>query len=254
VKVRFAWESEDLIWSVIPDEYEGNLILEIRNPLKKTVNFLAIHKTSGKLIFDGFSETPDWWSRPRYAFRNTLLIERYQNPDLPETLGLMAFDFPSESLIWENPYLRFYQANGNQFMAETQNMGLKLFRLADGTLDDATSFSNELHSTFKYPFTLNSEYPLHTEILEFINAKTGLTQITNIQYGEPGGHILLDCETSNSETISRHLLIINKNGNLILEKKWTVAHNYSLFIQFFWSENTLFVIENQHLLTAYELD
>jgi hypothetical protein len=248
---KYAWETEDLIWSVLPDCAAESLVLEIRNTTSKLLNFIALDIHSGQMIFDGFDIDLPWWSRPRYAFKHQILLEDFANPDIPEARGLSVWHMESNKLSWENPFLRFVTAKKDVLICETQQAQQINISLNNGEPTD----EEQANATFalQYPIWLEPEFRSYEGIAAFLQTKGGFEQVRQIQYGETGNLMLVLFE-ANSSTENKFLWLMRPDGELVLEKKWASEHNSKPVIQFFWTENTLFVLENKHLLTAYELD
>ncbi len=253
MKEKFSWESEDVIWGVWPDQLLGNLVLEVRNPAQKTVNFVVIHAEHGSLIFQGFDQSLDWWSVTRYVDNGILLVESYQNNDLPETRGLKAFSYIKNDLMWENPFLGFVQASQHYLECKTPQDETIWVTLQDGNPAKSPGLS-QFTSPFGHVQWLSPAFRIYDQLLAYLNTHSGFTEVKNVYYGEPLGCMLLSFEAEDEMHKMKCLWLMNEAGERLWEKKWNILNNSQPLIQFFWTETTLFVLENQHLITAYELD
>ncbi len=253
MKEKFAWESEDVIWEVWLDSALGNLVLEVRKPTERSLNFIAIHAELGHVVFDGFDQQPDWWAKTRYAHSGMLVMERYNNPDLPETLGLLAYNYLINSLAWENPFLRFSHAVDQSLCCQTTQQESLWIALIDGEQTTTPTETRE-SKQFDHVQLLRPDFRSYNDLIAFIVQKSGFTEVQNLYYGEPQSKIMLGFEAQTETNKIQCLWLLNTDGVTLWEKKWEFNHNSQPLIQFFWSENTLFVLENQHLITAYELD
>lgn len=251
VTEKYAWETEELIWGVLYDSPTGSLILEIRNTHSKSLNFIALDIHSGQMTFDGFDVELPWWSRPRHVFEQGILLEDFANPDIPEARGLSVWHMAENARRWENPFLRYVSAHEDVLLCETQQTQPVWIAIKNGepTQEKQSMSSGILH----YPIWLEPAFRNYDSIVAFLLAKGAPEQVRHIQYGEIGKYMLVLFEACSTNECT-YLWLMQPDGELVLEKKWTSAHNSKPVIQFFWTENTLFVLENKHLLTAYELD
>ena len=114
-KLKPLWTFEaqtpnEIIWKLLISP-SGVLAGEERDIESKTGSLFAIDVTSGKILWRHVVLDEPWWFGSEKATDDTLYIQTFRKPDLPEAKGIIALDIRTGQERWKQPDMSFLFSN-----------------------------------------------------------------------------------------------------------------------------------------------
>ena len=146
-KIHFEEQLSQVIW----DDSAAALAIELRDKEKQVMKLIYLELRSGKqyVIEEGLS----WWYQLQACSQGKLLLNGFEDPGLPMTKGIFAFDARSSQKLWTRPSSHFLHPSTNGIWIEQE--GEKVFiKLEDGLSTNPPSTKDHK----KYEKALASDY------------------------------------------------------------------------------------------------
>lgn len=93
------------IWKVRIDVAQNTAIIEVRNGTEYTTSFHLIDLDAQKEIITDWILHEPWLIGIEDIHNGILYVHQYRSPDIPEHLGIYAYDIHTKLLLWEQPQL-----------------------------------------------------------------------------------------------------------------------------------------------------
>ncbi|MDP4198171.1 MAG: DUF4905 domain-containing protein [Bacteroidota bacterium] len=81
----------------------GILTGEERNIESKTGSLFAIEVLTGRVLWRGITLGEAWWFNSDRVTNDTLFVQTFRKPDLPEPKGIIAIDLHTGNIRWHQP-------------------------------------------------------------------------------------------------------------------------------------------------------
>ena len=158
---------------------DGHILGEARDPEQKIASFFCIDEHDGTPVWEGLRSIDDWWVGLETVEAGRFYLHGYRKPDMPQHLGIRAYDLRSGEQLWQNDDLVFVLAREDAvYAAREQYAGLQFYRLSsdDGSvveeLGQDTEQVNRLRQLlndeedftgYRYPEPFNDGHPAFRE-------------------------------------------------------------------------------------------
>lgn len=90
-----------LIWKIKINKETGLLAIETRNSELKQVAFSVLNFHNGKIHFKENTYQESWNLSLEYLGKENLIIKAYENPNTPESKGIISVNLSDGSVIWQ---------------------------------------------------------------------------------------------------------------------------------------------------------
>jgi hypothetical protein len=134
-KLKAAWRftagpASAIIWKLLisPD---GILTGEERDLDKKTASLFALDVLSGDMLWRDKTIDEAWWFNSERATADTIFIQKFRKPDMPEPKGIIALDIHTGLMRWEQPDVSMLFEYDKKVYAQREAMGRKEFFALD---------------------------------------------------------------------------------------------------------------------------
>ena len=110
-KIKPSWTFEtrspnEVIWKLLISP-SGILAGEERNIENKTGSLFAIDVAKGRILWRHVTMEEPWWFASEQATDDTLYVQTFRKPDLPEPKGIIALNIHDGRERWKQPDLSF---------------------------------------------------------------------------------------------------------------------------------------------------
>ena len=119
-----------IIWKLLisPD---GILAGEERDTEAKTASLFALDVPSGKMLWRDAKIDEAWWFNSERATPESIYIQKFRKPDMPEPKGIIALDIHTGALRWEQPDVSMLFEHDGKIYAQREALGRKEFFAID---------------------------------------------------------------------------------------------------------------------------
>jgi hypothetical protein len=271
IKKKYVHNNNRQIFRLIPT---GNdkLVIEERNIEKKQAYFNCLNITSGKKIFKNLQFDEKFWIGIETVYNDVILFHKFRKPDMPQHLGLIAFDMIKQKAVWENAehtYLfvkddkvyTFQQLfEKREYFAIDINTG----EIVDKLRTDSNSINllreeviaSEDFSSYQFPISFVTQNNVDNRIADMMQDLRENNVITGkIEYVLKEGLLMFNfhkIETDNSLNNSFKAVDLS-TGKFILEKVLNFRTNAFVPDSFFLKDNMLFLLIERTKLEVYTI-
>ena len=112
-------DANTIIWKLLISP-TGILVGEERDIEAKTASLFAVDVLSGKTLWRHITLDEPWWFGSEKATEDTLYVQTFRKPDLPEPKGIIAIDLQSGVKRWHQPEYSFMFAGKDKVFAARQ--------------------------------------------------------------------------------------------------------------------------------------
>ena len=106
IKKNFKFDNKRQIWRILPTETQ-KLVIEERDTEKQQVYFNCVELSNGKTLLKDFQLEEKFWIGIETIKNDIIYFHRFIKPDLPQHIGIIAFDLKSKSILWETDEYTF---------------------------------------------------------------------------------------------------------------------------------------------------
>jgi len=269
IKKNFKFDNKRQIWRILPTD-TGKLVIEERDTEKQQVYFHCLELSNGKTLLKDFQLEEKFWVGIETIKNDIIYFHRYTKPDLPQHIGLIAFDFKSKKVLWETNNYTFQLISDNKIFcyqqkfegrdyfsidALTGNLIEELGEKPDDLqkLKDASSGSEFIN--YKFP-----EYILNNSANEKINEILNGLKNKFLFSGRTGFILYEDLLLLNFHTVAENNLLNNfffavdlSTGKYILEEKLDAGSTHYKPESFFIKDNYLFLLFGKSRVSVYSI-
>ncbi|MDP4221403.1 MAG: DUF4905 domain-containing protein [Bacteroidota bacterium] len=134
-KLKASWRfrtksSSVIIWKLLisPD---GILAGEERDTDAKTASLFALDVPTGKMLWRDVTIDEAWWFNSERATADTIFIQKFRKPDMPEPKGIVALNIHTGVLRWEQPDVSMLFEFEGRIYSQREAIGRKEFFAID---------------------------------------------------------------------------------------------------------------------------
>lgn len=106
MKEHFKYSSDKQLFRILISDSD-KLLLETRNVKTKEVFFHCFDLENGEKFFSDLQLEEKRWLGVEAIYKDIIFFHRFPKPDLPGHREIIAFDIPSQKIIWTNSELTF---------------------------------------------------------------------------------------------------------------------------------------------------
>lgn len=266
--LKYQIPFEGLVWRIVPDVDNNFVLIEIRQEKTKTVSFISLNITSGKMVL---LESPalslDWWSGISSVISGKAILHRYPQTDVPEPMGMYVFDLQSGKNDWfadlnilyrsEDNYLISYR---NERSGRTwQKISLITGKIVEDRLDESNLLTDVIsevkeHPKLQYPVQYLEGSEHFITVVDYLNTEFGIKPVKSIDYLEKEGYIIVSFYIfADSDSLNNHLWVLDsESGDIVLKQLLTQNTKGVGLDTFFVFNDLIFCIKNKTELSVYE--
>lgn len=126
-----------IIWKLLISP-SGILTGEERDTTEKRATLFAIDVTTGRVLWRGVEIGEPWWFNSERATTDTLYVQTFRKPDLPEPQGIIALDIRTGRERWRQPEMTFLFEHDARVFASRLAVGRKEYFAMDAMTGEIT--------------------------------------------------------------------------------------------------------------------
>ncbi len=270
IKKNFKFDNKRQIWRILPTD-TNKLVIEERDSEKQQVYFNCLDLSNGKTLLKDFQLEEKFWTGIEAIKNEVIYFHRFVKPDLPQHIGIIAFDLNNKKILWETDQNTFqfihddkiycYQQkfDGRDYFSIDASTGKLIEELGENPvnlqkLKDDSSDSEFVN--YKFP-----DYIIQNDSTDERLNKI-LTELKNkfIISGRIGFIFFQDLLLLNFHTVAENNLLNNyffavdlNTGKLILEEELDTGNQNYKPESFFVKDKFLFLLFGKTRLVVYSL-
>lgn len=271
LKKLYTHNNKKQIWRILPTT-NNKVVVEERDPKTKEVFFNCLEIESGKKIFKDFQLEEKNWCGIESIYKDIVFFHAYGKPDMPAHKSIIAFDIPSQTILWQNENYVFAFVHDDKVFCYRQRFESRVFFALDyltGNVlenygNDASvinKLKEDSDSKFweqKYLFpeyfnrNISAEKDYEKYLQQVLTEKVIKGEINYLNYE----NILLFNyhEVSRSNTLSNEFAAVDLSKNKILLKETLDKNLINLMPEsFFIKDKFLFLIVDKTKLFVYSI-
>lgn len=271
LKKLYKHDNGKQIWRILPTD-NNKVVLEERETNTKEVFFSCIEIESGKKIFKNYQLDEKNWIGIESIYNDIIYFHSYGKPDMPAHKSIIALDFRSQSIIWQNDNYVFSFVYADKVYCYQQRFESKVFFALDyltgNVIEDFgndVSVINQIKEQYDAKFwEQNYFFP------EYFN-RSGQAEKDYQKYlqklltdkvikGEVSYLVISDLlmynyhEVNKTNTLNNEFVVIDLNKNKTLLKETLDKNLVNLMPEsFFVKDNFLFLIVDKTKLLIYKI-
>jgi hypothetical protein len=108
----------------------GHILLELRDHDARRAWFACLDERSGATLWEDLQLSEPWWVGVEDMEAGRMYLHGFRKPDMPQHVGIWAYDLDSGESLWKNEDLAFFLARGDTVYAMREQFeGLHFFSL-----------------------------------------------------------------------------------------------------------------------------
>jgi hypothetical protein len=141
IKPSLVFSQKGNIWRI---HFSGDILAcETRNLSSRQVYFFSLNYKSNELFLKDYQVEEKWWVSIESVNGDTLYLNYFKTPELPEHLGITAIDVKTGNIKWTNTDLAFWFATDRDVYAVKELFeGKVYYRLDMGTGEIAKEYND----------------------------------------------------------------------------------------------------------------
>ncbi|UCH64762.1 MAG: DUF4905 domain-containing protein [Ignavibacterium sp.] len=271
IKKKYVHNNNRQIFRILPSNND-KLVIEERNIEKKQAYFNCLNIVNGKKFFKNLQLDEKFWIGIETVHNDVILFHKFRKPDMPQHLGVLAFDINKKKIIWENAEHTFlFVKDGKVFtfqqlfeQREYFTLNVNSGEVVDKLGTDFNSINvlreevsaSEDFSSYHFPITFVNQSDLDQQVVDAMQKVKEKNVITGkIEYVLKEELLMFNfhkIEQDNSLNNSFKAVDLT-NGNYILERVLNVRTNAFVPDSFFLKDNMLFLLIEKTKLEVYTI-
>lgn len=235
---------------------EQNLLfLEVRIGDIFQVEFSALDYKTNQFIWKDWRMKESWWIGLTAANSQTLLLHTFVNKGNPDHKNLIACDIFSKVIRWEVGEFSFYDWNEQTIFGyrTKEDITPAQIHIESGEVRETQwefiEEKSEVNSLRPVQFLEGTQ---HFETIQrFAFQKLNKTILKGVEYIEFDNWIVVSIYIQESEGLANYLIVITKEGEIVLEEKLGEKLEGLGVDTFFILSGCLFFVKNRLELVAY---
>jgi hypothetical protein len=271
IKKKYVHNNNRQIFRLLPSNND-KLVIEERNIEKKQAYFNCLNITNGKKIFKNLQLDEKFWIGIETVYNDVILFHKFRKPDMPQHLGVLAFDINNKKIIWENAEHTFLFVKDKKVFTFQQLFEKREYFALDintgEVIDKLGTDSNSINllreeviasedfSNYQFPISFVNQGGLDQRVIDVMQKLREKNVITGkIEYVLKEELLMFNfhkIEEDNSLNNSFKAVDLS-NGNYILEKVLNFRANAFVPDSFFLKDNMLFLLIERTKLEVYTI-
>jgi hypothetical protein len=259
------------IWRILPTT-NNKIVLEERDAKTKEVFFSCLEIESGKKLFSELQLEEKNWIGIESIYNDLIYFHVYRKPDMPAHKSIIAFDIPSQTILWQNENYVFSFIYNDKVFCYQQRFESRVFFALDHltgnvvedfgidvtTINQIREKADEEFWKQNYLFPENfirtkaaaEEYQKYLQQILLNNVVKG-----EVSYLKSNDLLLFNYhEISKTNTLNNIFIAVDLSKNKILLKETLDKNLVNLMPEsFFVKDNFLFLIVDKTKLFVYSI-
>jgi hypothetical protein len=259
------------IWRILPTT-NNKIVLEERDAITKEVFFSCLEIESGKKLFSELQLEEKNWIGIESIYNDLIYFHVYRKPDMPAHKSIIAFDIPSQTILWQNENYVFSFVYSDKVFCYQQRFESRVFFALDyltgnvvedfgidvTTINQIREKADEEFWKQNYLFpknfirtkTVAEEYQKYLQQILLNNVVKG-----EVSYLKINDLLLFNYhEISTMNTLNNIFIAVDLSKNKILLKETLDKNLVNLMPEsFFVKDNFLFLIVDKTKLFVYQI-
>jgi hypothetical protein len=266
-------EADDMLWCV-KFSGDGRILGEVRDLEKRQATFFCCDEADGRLRWSGLHAEHAWWVGIEDIDAGRFYLHGFRKPDMPQHLGIHAYDLDSGAPLWSNPeYAFLFAFDGEVYATQDRFDGRHVLRLSseDGGVAEELGTDNErVHSMrmelnardpfagYRYPEHFDQAHPAYETLSERVHAVVDPSSV----------HGQLDVFREKDLLLLAWHEVAGKDGSLLRQEFHAMdlrgettlfrdtiveAARAPAMDSFFLKDCMLYYVKNYRILTAHDI-
>ncbi len=255
-------EPGGIIWKILPDETGEYLVVESRDGKLRKIMLSTLNVRSGIFVFKNEQLPKPWWLGLKAVGYNKIILQGYKESNSPEPKGIYVFELSSGKLLWKEEEMNF-----DGFVNDRKISLLSLVE-EGASIHEVNSFNGELinekletvFSTIDkveinqlFPILYSEENEHYKTIVDFLYQDQHYKSVGPLEYLEYETLILLSFYIQENNKLTNILLVLDGEGNSILNDRLIEGADGIGMSSFFVCKNKLVYIKNKTSIALAEL-
>ena len=254
-RFNFSHRFTGVVWNTVAMPESSILLLEIRDHQQKSVSFSALHYQENKFLWRDFRLEESWWVNLAAASGDVVLFTIYLETQNPDKKGILAYGLSDQKLRWWNNDFSLTSVERDRVTGFSSRFGAKKIALDlhSGQEVPVTPDASEpgVHALIR-PVQYAEGTPHYETVKTFLSQKLTLLPVRALEYLEYESLIMISYYISH-EGLANYLLVMDKNGNVLLHEKLGEQLKGIGLDTFFMLSGCLFFVKNSEELVSYFL-
>jgi hypothetical protein len=271
LKKKYIHNNKRQIYRLIPTD-TNKIIIEERDTERKKVYFNCLQTDSGKKIFKNLQLDEPFWIGIESVYDDIIFFHKFAKPDLPQHLGIIAFDINTGEKIWEDKNRTFLFIKDDKVYSFQQGFENRKYitlnystgEVIDELGNDSDSINllreevlaSEDHSRYHFPVVFEPSVNIDGNALQLLNKLREKELISGkIEFVLMDGFIMFNFHKINSDNSLKNIFkAVNlSSGVIILEKTLNSHTNAFAPDSFFIEDDLLFLLIERTMLGVYRI-
>lgn len=271
LKKLYKHDNGKQIWRILPATNK-KVVVEELDVKTKEVFFSCLEIESGKKIFKDFQLDEKNWIGIESIYNDIIFFHTYGKPDMPAHKSIIAFDIPSQTIIWQNDSHVFAFVFDNKVYCYQQRFENRIFFALDYlTGNIVQDFGSDVLVINQLKEKVNEDFWKQNYLFpEYFNRDDSVTDVyqkyiqkilnENVVKGEVSFMKINDLllfnyhEVSKMNTLNNIFTAVDLTKNKILLSETLDKNLVNLMPEsFFIKDNFLFLIVDKTKLFVYQI-
>jgi hypothetical protein len=274
-KPAWTYTAGGAIWRILFSS-SGHIVGESREHEQRRASFFCLQEATGEPLWTELTLEEPWWVGIEAVQKDTVLFHGFAKPDMPEHLGIIAFDVERGTAQWRNDELTFWFCYRDHVYAHRQQfekrLGYKLV-LSTGAIEEEfgdafdelhalrqLAIQEEQHPEFQFPEVIDRE--ADSRLADVVREVTkGVGVQGNIEALRHDPYVLLNYFTPAKQTrageparFQNRLHVVDlERGSEVFSDVITSSAQAPSPDSFFVKEDVVFFVKDDTTLTALKL-
>jgi len=271
LKKKYVHSNKRQIFRLLPTN-TGKLIIEERETEKKQAYFNCLKIDSGKKIFKDFQLDEKFWVGIEAVHSDFIFFHKFTKPDMPQHIGIIAFDINEKKIIWQDDYRTFLFIMDEKVYAYQQlfedrkyfSLGLRTGKVIEELGIDSDSINviredvitSEDFSGYVFPQQYLSSAILTDPAKKFLDSLREIHLIKgSIEYAVKDRLLFFNFHVINPDNSLKNIFkaVDLSKGKFILEVTLNSQTNAFAPDSFFIKDDLLFLLIERTKVGVYEI-
>jgi|GEM_PF-2069863 len=267
IKPFFSFSNNRQIWRILFSG-KNRLVVEERDIDKQQAFFNCIETESRRIIFKDYQFEEKFWIGIEAVNKEIIYFHRYQRPDMPYHIGIIAFNIDNQKILWEKKDLNFEFASDTLVYASVSSLDNKKYFILNSDSGEVVEEFSELErielikkqnsheQNYQDYIIPGLEQKLHGNYQQLVNIVTkGKKILGNIENAVYGKYLLCSFHVEvDTKSLEQHffLIDINRKKTIFAEKTGEQLKAFRVET-FFIKSGVLYLIKNKNELLFFDL-
>ena len=257
-KKSFVFEDNFQVWKLIKPAEAKLLVVELRNPLELSTVFICIDLNNQQVIWDDLAFENAWSISITGMSAKNLFFTEFSDGQIPESKAVFSVSLENMEIGWYLENTVFEAVFQSCVMLKNNEDGVtKNLYINEDTGESIEAENNLINASLtelQFPQQYESETDYFSTVKNFLQQKRGISILKACDYLEWNSYIIIAYyEKSVNNKLNNNIIILDKNGELILEDILGTDLKGIATEAFFITEGKLIYIKDKKEITTINL-